>query len=78
MGFSMSKKVSISDVLELTPDERIRLVEEIWDSIAGVPEAVELTPTQRDELDVRLAEYRANPKAGDPWSVVKARILKGR
>lgn len=74
----MSKKVSISDVLELTPEERIRLVEEIWDSITGVPEAVELTPAQRDELDARLARYQADPKAGDPWDVVKARILKGR
>jgi putative addiction module component (TIGR02574 family) len=74
----MPKKVSITDVLELSPAERILLVEEIWDSIANVPEAVELSDAQREELDRRLTAYRANPNAGDPWDVVKARILGGR
>jgi putative addiction module component (TIGR02574 family) len=74
----MPKKVSITDVLELSPAERILLVEEIWDSIASVPESVELSDAQREELDRRLAAYRANPNAGDPWDVVKARILGGR
>ncbi len=73
----MPKKVSITDVLELSPAERILLVEEIWDSIASVPDAVELSEAQREELDRRLAAYRANPDAGDPWDVVKARILGG-
>jgi hypothetical protein len=33
-------KVSMADVLELTIPERIKLVEDIWDSIAAVPEAL--------------------------------------
>jgi putative addiction module component (TIGR02574 family) len=74
----MQKKVSIADVLELSPAERILLVEEIWDSIASVPDSVELSEAQRAELDRRLAAYRANPAAGDPWDVVKARIMGGR
>jgi putative addiction module component (TIGR02574 family) len=71
----MPKKVSMADVLELSPAERILLVEEIWDSVASVPESVEVTPAQRAELDRRLEAYRDDPKAGDPWEVVKARIL---
>jgi putative addiction module component (TIGR02574 family) len=74
----MPKEVSIADVLELSPAERILLVEEIWDSVASVPEAVEMTPEQREELDRRLEGYRADPGAGDPWEVVKARILGSR
>ena len=74
----MQKKVSIADVLELSPAERILLVEEIWDSIASVPDSVELSDAQRAELDRRLAAYRANPAAGDPWDVVEARIMGGR
>jgi putative addiction module component (TIGR02574 family) len=73
----MPRKVSIADVLELSPAERIRLVEEIWDSIANVPESVELTDRQREELDLRLDAFRRDPGAGDPWSVVKARIMRG-
>lgn len=67
--------VRLSDILGLPIDERIRLVEEIWDSIAEVPEAVSLTDAQKDELDRRLAEYEADPSAGAPWAEVRARIL---
>jgi putative addiction module component (TIGR02574 family) len=74
----MPKKVSISDVLELSPAERIQLVEDIWDSITSVPESVEVTEAQRQELDRRLEAFRADPAAGDPWEVVKARITRGQ
>ena len=56
-------------------EERLALVQEIWDSIAGAPEAVELTSAQRDELEARLVSFQNDPRAGDPWDVVKARIL---
>jgi putative addiction module component (TIGR02574 family) len=68
-------QISLADILELPVPERIRLVEEIWDSIAEIPEAVPLTEEQKAELDRRLDAYRKNPNAGSPWSEVKARIL---
>ena len=55
--------------------ERIRLVEEIWDSIAEIPEAVPLTEEQKAELDRRLDAYHKDPDTGSPWADVKARIL---
>ena len=67
--------VSLADILELPVPERIRLVEEIWDSIAEVPEAVPLTEEQKVELDQRLDAYREDPNGGSPWPDVKARIL---
>ena len=66
----------MADVLALSPEERLLLVEEIWDSIANVPESVALTEAQRRELDERLAEYRNDPTAGSPWEQVKSRILQ--
>jgi putative addiction module component (TIGR02574 family) len=71
----MARKVSISDVLQLTPSERILLVEEIWDSIASIPESVDVTAAQREELDRRLEAYHKDPTAGDPWEVAKARYF---
>ncbi len=68
-------KISAADVLELTINERIQLVAEIWDSIAEHPETVEVTPEVRALLDERLAAYRKDPDAGSPWSEVKERIL---
>jgi putative addiction module component (TIGR02574 family) len=65
----------LSEILKLSVAERIQLVEDIWDSIAADPDALPLTPEQREELDRRLADADANPGEGRPWSEVKARLL---
>ena len=59
---------------QLTVDERITLVEELWDSIATYPGAVSLSDAQRQDLQRRLDAHRDNPKAGSPWAKVKARL----
>ncbi|MGH8514507.1 MAG: addiction module protein [Gammaproteobacteria bacterium] len=53
------KQISIAEILELPVQERIRLVELIWESIAAVPEAVEVTPEIKAELEERLKECAA-------------------
>ena len=72
----MAARFSISDFLALSVAERILLVEDIWDSIASVPDAVTLTEAQRQELDARLDAYTKDPAAGSPWEVVKARLSR--
>lgn len=69
--------ISIADILELPVQERIRLVELIWDSVAAVPEAVEISPELKVELEARMAEFEANPEAGYSWEQVKSRIKDG-
>ena len=69
--------ISIADILELPVQERIRLVELIWDSVAAVPEAVEISPALKAELEARLAEFEANPEAGYSWDRVKSRFKDG-
>ena len=71
------KTVSIADVLELPVQERIRLVELIWDSIAAVPEAVEVSPELRADLEQRLKEFETNPDSGYSWDQVRARLKDG-
>ncbi|MCL4215685.1 MAG: addiction module protein [Candidatus Hydrogenedentes bacterium] len=56
-------------------EQRLQLVEAIWDSIAAVPDAVNVPEWHRDELDRRLEAYHANPSEGSPWHEVKKRIL---
>ena len=63
-----------ADILELSVAERIQMVEDIWDSIAFVPEAVPLSEEQKKELDRRLEAYHRNPDAGSPWVEVRERI----
>lgn len=70
----MAQKVSMTDVLALSVNERIALVQDIWDSIVIAPEGVPLTDAQRQELDARLEDYHKSPSAGSPWEVVEARL----
>jgi len=56
---------TVSDDLRKLPlDERIRLVEDLWDSIAADRGALPLTPEQRAELDRRLAAYELDRNPG--------------
>jgi putative addiction module component (TIGR02574 family) len=67
-------RLAKDNILDLSISERIQLVEDIWDSIAQVPESVQLTDEQKLELDRRLDAYYNNPNAGSPWDVVRERI----
>ena len=67
-----------ADVLSLSVPERIQLVEDIWDTIAEVPEEVDLTDEQKAELDRRLDAYHLNPNEGSPWGIVRERIRSRR
>lgn len=69
-------KISFAELLELSIPERIQLVEDLWDSIAAVPESVPLNQAQREELDRRLQDYHDHPDDGAPWETVKSRIAQ--
>lgn len=61
------------DILDLSVSERIQLVQDIWDSIAQVPESVSLTEEKKAEIDSRLDAYHKDPNAGSLWPVVRER-----
>jgi len=55
-------------------EERLSLVEELWDSIAADSEAVPLTGPQRVELDRRLADHEADATDVTSWDEVKSSV----
>ena len=67
--------VNLSEVQKLPIDERLKLVESIWDSIAEFPEALKLSDAQSRVLKDRLEDYEADPTAGIPWSELKSQLL---
>jgi len=69
-------KITLADVLDMPIAERILFVEDVWDSIAAIPDAVPLTDEQREELDLRLEAHHLDPDASSPWEEVKDRIRK--
>ena len=70
-------KFFVADILELPVQERIQLVEMIWESIAAFPEAIEVSPELKTDLDARLADFERNPEAGYSWDQVKAHLKNG-
>lgn len=65
---------SLADIIQLSIPERLQIVEDIWDSIAAIPEAIPLTEGQKIELDRRLVEYKLHPETGIPWDKVREKI----
>jgi len=65
-------------IRSLSVDDRLTLVEAIWDSIAAEQEQLPLTDEQRAELDIRIADMEADPQGGSSWEEVKARLRHER
>ena len=66
------------DIEKLSPDERLELMEELWDSLRKEPASVPLTQAQQEELDRRLDDLEADIESGAPlgipWDEVLHRI----
>lgn len=59
---------------QLSVEERLQLVQEIWDSM-GQDELPPLTDAQRQELERRVDHLDAHPGDVVPWEQVKAEAL---
>lgn len=71
--------ISIKDLGldRLSVDERLALIDALWESIAMELGSRTLTPAQREELKRRLDAYCGDPKIGSPWEEVRERLLAG-
>ena len=70
----MSVSLKSLGIDRLSVEERLALVEDLWDSIAGESAAMSLADVQRAELDRRLADHEANPNDVVAWEDVNASI----
>ena len=71
----MSITVQSLRIDQLSRDERIALVLDLWDTIAAEPHQPLLTEAQLRELERRVEEDDANPDDVAPWEQVKAQTL---
>jgi putative addiction module component (TIGR02574 family) len=63
-----------TSIFDLSPAEKLQLVEDLWDDLAATPEAVPVHTWQKEELDRRKANLRNNPASGLTWEEVKRRV----
>jgi putative addiction module component (TIGR02574 family) len=63
-------------ILPLTIPEKLKLIEDIWDSVVVDADQIPLTQAQKEELDRRLASYQNIENQGESWEIVKQRIIR--
>lgn len=51
----------VAEILKLPVEERMRLVELIWESLAADPSALPLSDAHQAVLDERLVEHERDP-----------------
>jgi putative addiction module component (TIGR02574 family) len=64
----------LDEILRLPPDQRLQLVEDVWDSLAASPDRIGVPAWHRDELDRRLVD--PTDKATLSWQDMQARLRR--
>jgi putative addiction module component (TIGR02574 family) len=67
-------KVDMDAIKRLSVRERVRLVQDIWETLQPSAEELPLTEGQQRLVDTRLEEHRRDPASAVPWEQIKARI----
>lgn len=62
------------DIDKLDADQRLQLIERLWDSLEDSSDAFPLTAAQKLELDSRLDRIDAGDDAGIPWDDMISQI----
>jgi putative addiction module component (TIGR02574 family) len=69
----MERAALWSELMKLTPAERIDLVQDLWDTIAQ-EDLPPLSDEEMDELERCLEEHRRDPSTAITWEELKAQL----
>jgi putative addiction module component (TIGR02574 family) len=64
----------MSSVFDLSPAEKLQLVEDLWDDLAATPNEVPIHDWQIEELARRKANLKSNPASALSWEEVKRQV----
>ena len=67
-------KIDMEAIKRLSVTERVRLAQDIWETLQPTAQELPLTKAQVDVLDRRLEEHQQDPASAIPWDEVKARL----
>ena len=66
------------DLHSMTSEEKLRLLEDLWEELSQNPDSIPLTKAQQEELDRRMDEIDRGDTEGIPWDDVLARLRGNR
>jgi len=71
---AVETRMNSASIFDLSPSEKLQLVEDLWDDLAAAPETVPVHDWQKQELARRKANLLKNPASGLPWEEVKRKV----
>ncbi|MGD1699351.1 addiction module protein [Dapis sp. BLCC M229] len=71
----MERTIALQQAKALSIDDRIWLVQALWDTISAESEHQKLTEAQQQELSRRLTDRKINPQSVVSWEDIKAQAL---
>ena len=69
------EKTLINELSQLNKNEKLLLVEALWDSIASDPEEVDVPDHHKSILEQRLKTLEEDKKNGSSWKEVRQKYL---
>ena len=63
-------------IFSLSPDEKLRLIEELWDDLSANPTNVPVQPEQIDEVERRAEKLKQDPASALTWEDIQRRIRR--
>jgi putative addiction module component (TIGR02574 family) len=73
-GLGMNEE--IRSIFDLSPSEKLQLVEDLWDDLAACPEVIPVHDWQKEELDRRKANLQQKLASAISWQDVQPRIRR--
>ena len=61
-------------IFDLSPSEKLRRVQDLWDDLAAAPESIPVHAWQKEELARRRANLLKTPASGLSWEAAKQRV----
>jgi len=65
-----------NEALRLAPQERLRLIEEIWESLAAEPASLPVAAEQLEEMERRRDRYESDPASLIDWQELKSKLQR--
>jgi putative addiction module component (TIGR02574 family) len=67
-------EITLDSIFDLSPSEKLQLVEDLWDDLASTPDEIPVHDWQKEELARRKANLVRNPGSALSWDEVKRRV----
>lgn len=65
----------IKELTQLSKNEKLLLVEALWDSIASDPDQLEVPEHHKNILEKRLQSFEEDKASGSSWDKIREKYL---